>query len=188
MQVNPESLVTGATPSTAFSAIISVGRFDDGVLFRYNSTAAGVAQESFYIKGTGYAWQPANYLAVGSWLPIVITRIGSTVNVYANGASVLTVTNSADISPTTNTSIGASTHTTLENWDGFIAEVAIWKGAGLTAAEALALSRGFTADQIRPQSLSFYAPLVRNFQDVRSGLAITNNNSATVAVHPRIIT
>jgi hypothetical protein len=57
----------------------------------------------------------------------------------------------------------------------------------LNSAEITALARGFTADQIRPQSLSFYAPLVRDLQDVRGGLAITNNNGATAATHPRII-
>jgi hypothetical protein len=41
---------------------------------------------------------------------------------------------------------------------------------------------------VRPQSLVFYAPLVRDLQDVRGGLTITNNNGATVAAHPRVYT
>lgn len=71
--------------------------------------------------------------------------------------------------------------------NGTISEAAAWNAA-LTMAEISALSKGFTADQIRPQSLVFYAPLIRNLQDVRGGRTITNNNGATVAVHPRIIT
>ena len=43
-----------------------------------------------------------------------------------------------------------------------------------------------TCDKVRPQSLVFYAPLVRNLQDVKGGLTISNNNTATVAVHPRV--
>jgi hypothetical protein len=39
---------------------------------------------------------------------------------------------------------------------------------------------------VRPQSLRFYAPLIRDLQDVRGGLTITNTNSATVANHPRV--
>jgi hypothetical protein len=39
---------------------------------------------------------------------------------------------------------------------------------------------------VRSRDLSFYAPMVRNLQDLRGGLAITNNNTATVADHPRI--
>jgi hypothetical protein len=70
-------------------------------------------------------------------------------------------------------------------WDGQIAEAAIWNAA-LTDAEVASLAKGFKPTRIRPQSLVFYAPLIRNLQDTRGGLAITNNNSATVAEHPRV--
>jgi hypothetical protein len=66
-----------------------------------------------------------------------------------------------------------------------IAEVGIWNAA-LTADEIASLAKGVTCDKVRPQSLVFYAPLVRDLQDVRGGLTITNNNSATVANHPRV--
>ncbi len=68
---------------------------------------------------------------------------------------------------------------------GQIAEVGIWNVA-LTDAEIASLADGMTCDKVRPQSLVFYAPLVRNLQDVRGGLPITNNNTATVANHPRV--
>ena len=68
---------------------------------------------------------------------------------------------------------------------GIIAEVGIWNVA-LTAAEIASLAKGMTCDKVRPQSLVFYAPLVRDLQDVRGGLTITNNNTATVANHPRV--
>lgn len=83
------------------------------------------------------------------------------------------------------TSDSAGGYTQYTN--GQIAEPAIWNAA-LTDTEIASLAAGFTPDQIRPQSLQFYAPLVRDLQDVRGGLAITKNNSAIVAVHPRIIT
>lgn len=63
----------------------------------------------------------------------------------------------------------------------------MWNVA-LTDSENASLAAGFTPDQIRPQSLQFYAPLVRDLIDVRGGRTITNVNNATVAVHPRIIT
>ena len=66
-----------------------------------------------------------------------------------------------------------------------IAEVGIWNAA-LTADEVASLAKGLTCDKIRPQSLVFYAPLVRNLQDVKGGRVITNNNGATVAIHPRV--
>lgn len=70
---------------------------------------------------------------------------------------------------------------------GEVSEAAIWNAA-LTDAEILSLARGFTADQIRPQSLVLYPPLVRDLIDLRGGRTIVNVNSATVATHPRIIT
>ena len=71
------------------------------------------------------------------------------------------------------------------HFDGRIAEVGIWSAA-LTAAEIASLAKGMTCDKVRPQSLVFYAPLIRELQDLRGGLAITNNNTATVANHPRV--
>jgi hypothetical protein len=68
---------------------------------------------------------------------------------------------------------------------GDIADAAIWSAA-LTDDEIVSLSKGFKPTRIRPQSLVFYAPLIRNLQDTRGALTITNNNAATVAVHPRV--
>ena len=69
--------------------------------------------------------------------------------------------------------------------DGCLAEVGIWNAA-LTAAEIASLAKGMTCDKVRPQSLVFYAPLVRDLIDTKGGLTITNNNTATVATHPRV--
>lgn len=67
---------------------------------------------------------------------------------------------------------------------GRIAEVGVWNVA-LTASEIVSLARGMTCDKVRPQSLVFYAPLVRSLIDYK-GRLITNNNGATVANHPRV--
>ena len=69
--------------------------------------------------------------------------------------------------------------------DGRIAEVGIWNAA-LTQPEIASLANGMTCDKVRPQSLVFYAPLIRTLQDLKGGLTITNNNTATVADHPRV--
>jgi hypothetical protein len=70
-------------------------------------------------------------------------------------------------------------------YTGLIAECGIWNVA-LTQPEIASLAKGMTCDKVRPQSLVFYAPLIRDLQDVRGGLTITNNNTATVADHPRV--
>jgi hypothetical protein len=70
-------------------------------------------------------------------------------------------------------------------FDGKVAEAAIWSAA-LTDAEVASLGKGVSPRLIRPQSLVFYAPLIRNLVDVRGGRTLTNNNTATVATHPRV--
>jgi hypothetical protein len=115
------------------------------------------------------------------------TGSGTVFTTYFNGQAGTTATDT--LSPVGNIDsvivgarYGASVGLFL---DGQIAEVGIWNVA-LTAAEIASLADGMTCDKVRPQSLVFYAPLVRNLQDVKGGLTITNNNTATVANHPRV--
>ena len=108
--------------------------------------------------------------------------------IYFNGSQATTVVNRNTLTaaitnavvPQINGRNGANNLSTFS-----AAEVGIWNAA-LTAAEIASLAKGMTCDKIRQQSLVFYAPLVRNLQDVKGGLTITNNNAATVANHPRV--
>lgn len=70
-------------------------------------------------------------------------------------------------------------------FQGQICEVAVWS-AELTDAEQSSLHKGFKPHRIRPQSLAFYSPLVRELIDYRGARTINNVNTATVAVHPRV--
>lgn len=70
-------------------------------------------------------------------------------------------------------------------WDGRIAEVGVWS-ATLAASEVASLGAGVSPSLVRPQSLVFYAPLIREIVDARGGRAITNTNGATVVTHPRV--
>ena len=106
---------------------------------------------------------------------------------YLNGvAGTVNTENIVTQNTLTDIVIGSRWATTLGQYtQGILAECGIWNVA-LTAAEIASLAKGMTCDKVRPQSLVFYAPLVRNLQDVKGGLTITNNNSATVANHPRV--
>lgn len=161
MQLNVNGLTTPKRKAQAFIAD-SVGTFG-AVAFR----------EDAYSTGT--------------WMHIAGVFTSSTnVVAYADGAAGSS--ESGAVTPTGIDQILIATRFagSLGGFqDGGIAEVGIWNVA-LTAAEIASLAKGFTPDKIRPQSLRFYAPLIRNLQDVRGGLAITNNNAATVANHPRI--
>ncbi len=109
--------------------------------------------------------------------------------VYLNGANAVTQSstnapNTADINAVY---IGTqlTSNSFVNYFEGDIAEVGIWNVA-LTAAEVASLAKGMTCDKIRPQNLVFYAPLVRNLQDAKGGLTITNNGGAIAATHPRV--
>lgn len=68
---------------------------------------------------------------------------------------------------------------------GKIAEIGLWS-ADLSPAEVIALARGMKCSRVRPQSLAYYSPMVRELIDTKGALTITNNNTATVGVHPRV--
>lgn len=80
---------------------------------------------------------------------------------------------------------GSAGNNPAQPFNGRIAEVAIWDVA-LNDDEIASLAKGFRPDMIRPSKLLFYLPLVREVQDVRSGLTYTNSATA-VAIHPRRI-
>jgi hypothetical protein len=87
--------------------------------------------------------------------------------------------------------IGARWATTLGFfYEGTVAEAGIWNVA-LTNDEIASLADGFTCDRVRPQSLVFYAPLIRDLHDIARGLTISNTNasnnrSASAFPHPRV--
>jgi hypothetical protein len=119
----------------------------------------------------------------------VVTSLSSRT-IYMNGGNAVTSTATiAAYNTFTEMGIGAqqgSTASTYENfWAGDLAEVGVWNVA-LTADEIASLGKGVTCDQVRPQSLVFYSPLIRNIADMARGVTLTNVNTATVSDHPRV--
>lgn len=141
--------------------------------------------ETFYT----FAWIPSTNVNYN----IVATRTGTSLKVFVNGSQIgSTATSSVSYNRVNsdNLNLGRAIFGlpgVPYYVSGSLSEVGIWK-AGLTDGEITALSKGFTPDQIRPQSLTFYLPLVSSIQDLRGGKVITNNNGATVANHPRVYT
>ena len=107
--------------------------------------------------------------------------------VYLNGGNTGTNIAAKNVIDLVELKIGAvnSSGTVVNHMSGLIAEVGIWN-AELTEGEVIALSKGMTCDKIRPQSLVFYSPLVRDLTDQKGGLTIINNNGSTAATHPRV--
>lgn len=194
--------ITGAITLAAW--VKSSGSYGTRGIVSKFETATNNRSYALYINASGQlvtAFSPSGTSAnvrtdTGStilgtnWRHVAVTFVASTsVALYVNGATESTSNNgvtipSALFNGTAPLWIGAVA-TTSPLWDGLIAEAAIYSAA-LTAAEIASLAKGMTCDKIRPQSLVFYAPLVRNLQDAKGGLTITNNGGATVATHPRV--
>jgi hypothetical protein len=177
---NPDLLHTGALCAVqSFSAPNWFALFTD-------NTGKVIASTVFSGNGSA-ATTTANY-STGSWNHCCGVFSSSTSRtIYLNGANSVTNTQSRTPTGVNQTVIGARRFSGAYSAfsDGQIAEVGIWNAA-LTAEEVGSLAKGMTCDKVRPQSLVFYAPLVRDLIDQKGGLTITNNNGATVANHPRI--
>ena len=136
-------------------------------------------------SGPFFAYTTTGYTA-GQWTHAAgVWSSLSSRTAYINGGSSGTNTSSQTAITLTRAQIAANAAVATNRMNGLIAEVGIWNAA-LTAAEVASLAKGMTPDKIRPQSLVFYAPLVRDINDQKGGLTVTNNNAATVANHTRV--
>ena len=166
---------------------------DTGSLHKYQISAGGNT-EGDPVRGQLQGTNSQNAFTSTGWTTNtwnhacgVAAALNSNV-VYLNGGSSGTNTSNIVAQNTFNrVNIGANNDNNTPSIyaEGLIAEVGIWNVA-LTAAEIASLAKGVTCDKVRPQSLVFYAPLIRNLQEITANRTLTNNNTATVANHPRV--
>lgn len=108
--------------------------------------------------------------------------------VFIDGGSKGTDTTSITPTGIDNTKIGRIPRSGNFNYlDGSIAEAAIWNVA-LTDGEVAILGLGYSALLVRPASLVFYAPCVRdvsagNWREYIGGVPLSEIGTPTVAVH-----
>ncbi len=126
--------------------------------------------------------------AAGEWRHVCgVFSSATSRTIYMDGGNSGTSTTS--ITPAAimdSTTVGVRLdNTPIQYADGRLAEAAIWNVA-LTAAEVASLAKGASPATVRPESLVFYAPLVRELVEVVGGLTMTATGSPTVAAHPRV--
>lgn len=147
------------------------------------------ANLSFFVNDSGGFTQPqAGNVSANTWFHACAVEAAlNDHRLFRDGANKNTTSGAR--TPVSINAVNVGTDRNNNNntslWGGQIAEVGIWNIA-LTDAEVASLAKGMTCDKVRPQSLVFYAPLVRDLIDVKGGLTITNNNTATVANHPGV--
>lgn len=121
---------------------------------------------------------------INTWHHVCFVCASSTSRtVYKDGvAGNIATTNDT---PTSLTRLLIGSNGGADLFDGYISDIAIWS-TDLNTSEISSLAKGFSAKRIRPQSLEYYAPLVRNLYEYNSSITLTNNNTATVTNHNRI--
>jgi hypothetical protein len=109
---------------------------------------SNTAQLFVYNVTNGYVVNPiASGFNAGTWINVVLTRIGSTLSLYANSNFITSVTNTTTFgSATGNLNIGVDGNNSAEPLTGKIANVMIYKNKGLTLSE---VSQNYNAQKSR---------------------------------------
>lgn len=166
--------------TTGNKAIVSIAKGGDGIRWLLYT---GGSSPLWFVSGVGQAG--SGTVSANTWTHCCAVEAASNSRtLYTNGTAGSTNTASGTPSGVSNVYIG-SDGPNSNRLTGQVADVGIWDVA-LTAAEITSLSKGVSCRLIRPQSLVFYAPLIRDLVDVRGARTITNNGTATVSDHPRI--
>ncbi len=138
-------------------------------------------------SGTFGTVSTTNTVTAGTWYHVAgswNTTANQPQQVWIDGVkSGPTNSNRTPVAGNLNRTLLGSTYITsalAQYLNGRIAEAAIWDVV-LSDAEVSSLAKGFRSDLIRPASLKFYLPLIREVQDVRAGLSFTNNATAAAA-------
>jgi hypothetical protein len=188
---NPVTLACWFNRSTTGAAMGLVAISNNtSTNFQQLSLSSSATNEILAVSNAGAPIVAAlPYAATNQWdHGCAVFASDSSRQVFLNATGSTVQTNTVSVTGENVTSIGsrpAGAGIFGQFFSGLIADVGIWNVA-LTAAEIASLAKGMACDKVRPQSLVFYAPLARDLIDVRGGRAITNNNTATVASHPRI--
>jgi hypothetical protein len=108
---------------------------------------------------------------------------------YFNGVAGTTGTTATNPSGWNRWAVGRLNTAAPDNWDGDLAEAAIWNVA-LATADIAQLAAGYSPVLVRPDALLFYAPLVGRMSpeiDLIAGQDLTLTNTPVVATHPRVL-
>ena len=131
-------------------ALYGAYHYTDGGLYHHLNGGGGLGVGTF---------SPTS----GTWYAFVFLWDGSYVKCYINGSfNGQASTSSGSGSNTRPFFIGAYVYNSevgKQRGSGDFAEFAVWKNAVLTVDEMIALSKGLTANRIRPEKLSLYCPL-----------------------------
>lgn len=162
--------------------------------FSWNHTTSGFQGSNSRRSGSYVAAQMtlAN-LTANTWHSVGAIYDGSNLRSYLEGVAD-GVSSSSSVGSASNCQVdilcALTTANTLDSSSNFsigeIAELAIWNVV-LTADEIASLSKGMRATRIRPASLVYYAPFIRELGDIKGGLIARKlAGTEVIADHPRV--
>lgn len=172
--------------TTGDNAVLTHGKDDAGSSFDGITLVVTGGTISFIRNGIAYH-NTATSFGTGAWHHILLERNSGTWKIFYDNTDIGPNNTDNPNNPTQHLGIGCQAENNaikFRNWDGKLAEMAFWERV-LTTAEKTALFNGY-APSFFLKNLVFYAPLIRELTDVKSGNTLTNA-STTVADHPKII-
>lgn len=116
------------TATGTYGTVFNLGAYNTGIMIRIETTTYSIYIVNTQVFLTGTA--PLN-----TWVHLALVRKTGSVYLWANGVQVgSTVANSTSISPTSSIVIGTSSHTTGENFTGYVTNVRLVVGSALYIA------------------------------------------------------
>jgi hypothetical protein len=116
-----------------YCSYFNLGAYNTGIMYRQNYSGI----EVYFVNSQIIA--PSGTIAINTWYHTALTRSGTSVSLYLNGARISNVINSTSISPTSSLLIGTSAHATGEAFPGYISNLRFIIGTALYNASNLAL-------------------------------------------------
>lgn len=155
-------------------SLIAVG--NTSTSHRFNVTINGATSKLQAFVGTPTAVGlliESSTVSANTWTHMcAVFTSSSLVDLYHNGVNVGTSTTSTTATNADTVQIGARYNSSWGLFlNGKVAEAGVWNAA-LTIDEIVSLSKGVASNNVRPQSLQFYAPLIRDLIDEARGLTI----------------
>jgi len=148
------------------------------IMFFANYSGFAAASNGNIIAASAWTHVAARYSLSGSRL---------TISVYVNGVKGTDGSSAVTFSQGAFVAMQIASYGGTSVFGGDIADAGVWNTA-LSDTEIVSLSQGISCRCVKPQSLMFYAPLIRNPNDIRNNRTLTLVNSPTVSGHPSIYT
>ncbi len=180
---------TDAATGMLMAACNSDGTDDDRITLQAAGGAAGdpVRCGAVTNGGSAASIDSTTGYTVGTWHHAAAVCASATSrSAFIDGGSKATTVGSRAMSGLNRLVLGAqrSGGALGTYYTGSMAEAAVWDIA-LDDADIARLASGLEPHRVRPESLVFLAPLVRDIRDEFGGLTFTTSGT-TVVAHPRI--